>query len=51
MNQNKNRTVESDIFTALLALATGAVLATSVYICYLCYSYYGTIFKIAEAVR
>lgn len=36
----------SDVFTALLALATIATLATTVYVGLMCYWYYGSIFKI-----
>ena len=41
----------SDIFTAILALSTGIVIASAAYIAYTCSSYYGEIFKIVEASR
>lgn len=37
----------SDVFTALLALATLAVLGTAVYVGIKCMAYYGTLFTIA----
>ncbi len=37
----------SDVFTALLALATLAVLGTAVYVGLMCWNFYGTLFKIA----
>lgn len=36
----------SDVYTALLALATMAVLATAVYVGMMCYLYYGSILTI-----
>ena len=41
----------SDLYTAVLALATGVVLATSVFVAYQCKMDYGTILKIVESVR
>lgn len=41
----------SDVFTALLALATVAVLTTTVYVGLMCYWYYGSIFTIAQSPR
>ena len=41
----------SDVFTALLALATVAVLATTVYVGLMCYWYYGTVFSIVQSPR
>jgi hypothetical protein len=41
----------SDVFTALLALATVTVLATTVYVGLLCYGYYGTFFSIVQSPR
>lgn len=38
---------ESDVYTALLALATLTVLATAVFVGLMCLKYYGTLFKIA----
>ena len=37
----------SDVFTALLALATLAVLGTAVYVGLMCWTFYGTLFTIA----
>lgn len=42
---------ESDVFTALLALATVATLATAVYVALMCQSYYGSIFTIVQSPR
>ncbi len=36
----------SDVYTALLALATMAVLTTTVYVGIMCYTYYGTLLTI-----
>lgn len=36
----------SDLYTAVLALATGVVLATAGFVAYQCHMDYGTIFKI-----
>ena len=41
----------SDVFTALLGLATVVVLATSVYVGLMCYQYYGTLFSIVQSPR
>ena len=41
----------SDVFTALLALATMTVLATAVYVSLMCYWHYGTFFPIAQSPR
>ena len=40
------QSVESDIYTAVLALAVGVVLATAVFVAVRCYMDYETIFKI-----
>lgn len=41
----------SDVFTALLALATVSVVATAGYVGWMCYTYYGTIFSIVQSPR
>lgn len=41
----------SDVFTALLGLATVSVLATAVYVGWMCYQYYGTFFSIVASPR
>jgi len=51
MSPAKNTSVPNNIYTAILALATGVVLATAVFIAYKCYADYGTIFKVMEAAR
>lgn len=46
--ENKNiRAAQSNVYTALLAFACAAVLATSAFVAYVCYSQYETIFKVA----
>lgn len=37
----------NDVFTAILGLATLAVLGTAVYVGLVCWTYFGTLFKIA----
>ncbi len=37
------------MFTAILALATGIVVASTVFVAYTCSAYYGTIIKVVEA--
>jgi hypothetical protein len=51
MSPNGRRTAVNNLYTAILALATLVVLATAVYVAAKCLSDYGTIFKVAEAVR
>ena len=48
-----NKTVgpTNDIFTAILALSTGIVIASAAFIAYTCYVNYGAIFTIVEATR
>ena len=41
----------SDVFTAILALATVAVLATAVYVGLMCWNYYDTLFSIVQTPR
>ncbi|MBL7214567.1 MAG: hypothetical protein ISS71_02680 [Phycisphaerae bacterium] len=41
----------NDVFTALLALTTVTVLATTVYVGLMCYWYYGTLFSIVQSPR
>ena len=40
------RKVASNLYTAILAMAFGVILATAVYVSLECYFQYGTIFKI-----
>jgi hypothetical protein len=49
MKPNKTVKATSDIFTAILALSTGIVIASAVFIAYTCYANYGEIFKVAKA--
>ncbi|NLW82988.1 MAG: hypothetical protein GXY41_01075 [Phycisphaerae bacterium] len=41
----------SDVYTAILALASLTVLSTAVYVALKCWMYYGTLFSIAQASR
>ncbi|HPD47897.1 MAG TPA: hypothetical protein P5279_14820 [Anaerohalosphaeraceae bacterium] len=41
----------SDLYTAILALATGVVLATAIFVTVKCHIDYGTIFKIVQSTR
>jgi hypothetical protein len=41
----------SNLYTALLALACGIVLATAGFVSYKCWFDYGTLFKITEYIR
>ena len=43
--------VPSNLYTALLALACGAVAATAGFVAFKCYSVYETLLKIVENVR
>lgn len=38
--------VPNNIYTVILAVALGVVLITTIIVAYMCYSQYGTIFKI-----
>jgi len=49
MKPNKTIKTSSDIFTAILGLSTGIVIASAAFIAYTCYVNYGAIFKIVEA--
>jgi len=51
MSPNPRRAAVSNLYTALLALATFVVAATAVYVAVKCLSDYGTIFKVVESVR
>ena len=51
MSPMKNTIAVSDLYTAVLALAAGVVLATAVFVAFQCKVDYGTIFKIVESVR
>jgi hypothetical protein len=47
----KNFTASSDVYTAILALASLTVLSTAVFVAVKCSSFYGTLFSIAQAAR
>lgn len=47
----KNNAAPSNIYTAMLAVATLVVLATAVFVAYKCYTDYDTIFKVMDAAR
>jgi hypothetical protein len=51
MSPTKKTIAPSNLYTAVLALATGVVLATAVFVAFKCFTDYGTIFKIVEAAR
>jgi hypothetical protein len=51
MKPNKTVKPASDIFTAILALGTGIVIASAAFNAYTCFAYYEAIFKIVEAPR
>jgi len=50
MSPNKPVAI-SNLYTAILALATGAVFATAVYVAIKCLGDYNTLFKIVESSR
>jgi hypothetical protein len=41
----------SDVYTALLAMASLTVLSTAAFVALKCWVYYGTLFSIAQAPR
>jgi len=45
-NRGRKITVPSNLYTVILALAVGVVLATAAFVAYKCYLQYGTFFKI-----
>jgi len=51
MNPAKRISAISDLYTAILALATGVVLATAVFVAVKCHYDYGTIFKIFQSTH
>ena len=51
MSPAKKTAIPNNIYTAILALAMGVVLATAVFVAYKCYADYDTIFKVMEAAR
>ena len=51
MKPNKTVKASNNIFTAILALSTGIVIASAGFIAYTCYANYGEIFKILEAPK
>ena len=44
--RGKKVAIPSNIYTAILALALAVIFASAAYIAYICYTHYGTIFKI-----
>ena len=51
MAANKKTGAISNVYTAILALVTGTVLATAVFVAMKCMTDYDTIFKIVEVAR
>ncbi len=51
MSPIKKPVASSDVYTAIVAIAFGAVIATAAYVAFTCYTNYGTIFSIVEATR
>ena len=51
MSPNGRRTAASDLYTAILAIATCVVAATAIFVTVKCFIDYGTIFKVVEAAR
>jgi len=49
MVSNKNTFVISNLYTVILAIASGTVIATTIYVVIKCLADYGTIFKVIEA--
>ncbi len=49
MSPKKKIAAASDVFTAILALATCVSVATAAYVAFTCYTYYGTIFQIVQS--
>ncbi len=47
-NRGRKISVSSNVYTAMLALALGAVCATSLLVAFKCFVQYGTIFRIAR---
>ncbi len=45
-NPGRKITVSSNLYTVILALALGVVVATAVFVAYKCYFQYNAIFKI-----
>jgi hypothetical protein len=48
---NGKAKASSNLYTALLALACGAVAATAGFVAYKCYLFYETLLKVVENVR
>jgi hypothetical protein len=51
MSPSRKTIAPNNLYTALLALALGVVVATTIFIAVKCYTDYGTIFKIVELSR
>jgi hypothetical protein len=51
MSPNGRRTTASDLYTAILAIATCVLAATAIFVTVKCFIDYGTIFKVVEAAR
>lgn len=46
--QDKRASASDNLYTVVLAIAFFAVLATAAFVAYMCYTQYGTVFKIAS---
>ena len=51
MSPGKKSVAMSNLYTAILALAVGVVIATAAFVAYKCFNDYETIFKIAGSPR
>ncbi len=51
MSPIKKSIAVSDLYTAILALASGVVLATAIFVAVKSHMDFGTMFKIVESVR
>jgi len=43
--RGKKTAIADNLYTVILGIAFGVVLATAVFVAYMCYAQYGTIFK------
>ena len=48
VNRGRNISISSNVYTAMLALALGAVCATAALVAFKCFVQYETIFRIAR---
>ncbi len=51
MSPNIKSLAMSNVYTTMLALSIGAVLATACYVAYMCLTHYGTILQIIQVRR